>query len=91
MNRRLALAALAAPTAAAALLVHAAGPWHVYASRHGIWVTPEPRRSCPRCHGAGGWWDGDPSRSDMEQCGCWADRRSLHVRLLPYRKDDAPF
>ncbi|MFF4771062.1 hypothetical protein ACFY1V_31595 [Streptomyces sp. NPDC001255] len=89
MKRLLVLtAALAIP---AAVLVRTAGPWRLMASRHGIWITPEARPSCPRCHGAGGWWDGDPSQPDMEACGCWADRRSLRIRLLPYRPEDAPF
>nr|WP_202524945.1 hypothetical protein [Streptomyces sp. SID4926] len=81
-------AALAVP---AAVLVRTAGPWRLMASRHGIWITPEPRPSCPRCHGAGGWWDGDPTFPDMEACGCWAGRRSLSIPLLPYRVGPAPF
>lgn len=85
--------ALLAATAllAAMSAIRAYGPWHVMASRHGIWITPEARPSCPRCHGAGGWWDGDPSQPDMEACGCWADRRALRIPLLPYRPEDAPF
>ncbi|MET8724101.1 hypothetical protein [Streptomyces misionensis] len=70
---------LAAATAAATLT---AGHWRLYADRHRIELTPRPRRSCPDCRGAGGWWTGG-ANPEMEACGCWSDRRELRVRLLP--------
>ncbi|MFJ9931363.1 hypothetical protein ACIRU5_35765 [Streptomyces misionensis] len=70
---------LAAATAAAALK---AGHWRLYADRHRFQLTSQPRRSCPDCRGAGGWWTGD-ANPEMEACGCWADRPELRVRLVP--------
>ncbi|WP_030889872.1 hypothetical protein [Streptomyces sp. NRRL S-1868] len=61
----LAAVPLAAAMAAAALK---AGHWRLYADRHRIELKPQPRRSCPDCRGAGGWW---------------TNRRELRVRLLP--------
>ncbi|MET8615852.1 hypothetical protein [Streptomyces misionensis] len=79
---------LAAATAAATLK---AGHWRLYADRHRIELTPQPRRSCPGCLGAGGWWTGG-ANPEMEACGCWSDRRELRVRLLPVpaRPDNEP-
>jgi hypothetical protein len=70
---------LAAATVAAALRV---SHLKLYADRHRIELTPRPRRSCPDCRGAGGWWAGG-ANPEMEACGCWSDRRELRVRLLP--------
>jgi hypothetical protein len=56
---------LAAATAAAALKV---GHWRLYADRHRIELTPRPRRSCPDCRGASGWWVGG-ANPEMEACG----------------------
>lgn len=81
---------LAAATAAAALK---AGYWRLYADRHRIELTPQPRRSCPDCRGAGGWWVGG-ANPEMEACGCWSNRRELRIRLLPVRDpwpDEPPF
>ncbi|MGQ7754874.1 hypothetical protein ACUN29_41735 (plasmid) [Streptomyces sp. WC2508] len=70
---------LTAATAAAALK---AGHWKLHADRHRIHLTPHPRRSCPDCHGKGGWWTGD-AFPELEACGCWSDRREFRMRLLP--------
>ncbi|MGW1947353.1 hypothetical protein ACWCRC_23885 [Streptomyces sp. NPDC001940] len=45
-------------------------------------LKPQPRRSCPDCRGAGGWWVGG-ANPEMEACDCWATRRQLRIRLLP--------
>ncbi|MFD4543565.1 hypothetical protein [Streptomyces bauhiniae] len=66
----------------ALVLAAAAGRWRLYADRHRIELTPRPRRSCPACRCAGGWWTGG-AFPEMEACGCWAHRRELRVRLLP--------
>ena len=73
---------LAAAVPFAAVSVLKAGHWRLYADRHRIELTPRPRRSCPDCRGAGGWWVGGVN-PEMEACGCWSDRRELRVRLLP--------
>lgn len=94
MRPRTAVLAVAVPalvgTAAAAVLK--AGHWRLYADRHRIELTPRPRRSCPGCRGAGGWWVGG-ANPGMEACGCWSDRRELRIRLLPFpaRPDGPPF
>lgn len=76
-------------TVAAVLKV---GHWRMYADRHRIELTPRPRRSCPDCRGAGGWWVGG-ANPEMEACGCWAYRRELRIRLLPVPAwpDEPPF
>ncbi|MFE9348015.1 hypothetical protein [Streptomyces olivaceus] len=79
-------------TVAAAAAFIEAGHWRLYADRHRIELTPRPRRSCPDCQGAGGWWvDGD--NPEMEACGCWTNRRELRVRLRPVAAwpDGPPF
>ncbi|WP_327259841.1 hypothetical protein [Streptomyces sp. NBC_01240] len=77
------MAAAAVPLAlAAAATVLKAGHWELYADRHRIELAPRPRRSCPDCRGAGGWWVGG-ANPEMEACGCWATWRDLRVRLLP--------
>ncbi|MBK3521962.1 hypothetical protein JHN54_09885 [Streptomyces sp. MBT70] len=83
---------LAAVTAAAALR---ASHLKLYADRHRIELMPQPRRSCPDCRGAGGWWVGD-ANPEMEACGCWSDRRTLRIPLRPARRvepwpDEPPF
>lgn len=85
-----AAAVLVTVTAAAAVLE--AGPWRLYADRHRIELKPRPRRSCPDCRGAGGWWTGG-ANPEMEACGCWSERRELRVRLLPVPAwpDEPPF
>ncbi|MFJ4865968.1 hypothetical protein [Streptomyces sp. NPDC088748] len=83
-------AAVLVTVAAAAVLE--AGPWRLSADRHRIELKPRPRRSCPDCRGAGGWWTGGPF-PEMEACGCWSERRELRVRLLPVPAwpDEPPF
>ncbi|MFF5407874.1 hypothetical protein ACFY8K_34040 [Streptomyces misionensis] len=85
----LAAAPLAAATAAAALK---AGDRSLFADRHRIQLTSQPRRSCPDCRGTGGWWTGG-ANPEMEACGCWADRPELRVRLVPVPAwpDEPPF
>lgn len=82
-TRTAVLLAVAVPalvgTAAAVLK---AGHWRLYADRHRIELTPQVRRSCPDCRGAGGSWVGG-ANPEMEACGCWSDRRELRIRLLP--------
>ncbi|MFE8979072.1 hypothetical protein ACFYM7_37535 [Streptomyces cyaneofuscatus] len=87
------MAAAAVPlalTAAAAVLK--AGRWQLYADRHRIEITVQPRPGCPRCHGEGGWWTGG-AFPEMEACGCWANRREIRIRLLPVpaTPDETPF
>ncbi|MGW1093790.1 hypothetical protein ACWD4L_48510 [Streptomyces sp. NPDC002596] len=87
------MAAAAVPLAlAAAATVLKAGHWELYADRHRIELVPRPRRSCPDCRGAGGWWTSGPF-PDMEACGCWSDRRTLRLPLLPVPAwpDEPPF
>ncbi|WP_371606837.1 hypothetical protein [Streptomyces sp. NBC_01213] len=83
-------AAVLVTVAAAAVLE--SGHWRLYADRHRIELKPRPRRSCPDCRGAGGWWTGGPF-PEMEACGCWSERRELRVRLLPVPAwpDEPPF
>ncbi|MFE4310429.1 hypothetical protein ACFRR6_30785 [Streptomyces sp. NPDC056891] len=91
--RTAALVAAAVPaTVAAAAAVLEAGHWQLYADRHRIHLTPVARRSCPDCRGAGGWWTGGPF-PEMEACDCWATRRELRIRLLPFPAwpDEPPF
>ncbi|CAM5542212.1 hypothetical protein I6J39_34390 (plasmid) [Streptomyces californicus] len=77
------LLAAAVPLAAATVAVALkAGHWRLYADRHHIELKPQPRRSCPDCRGAGGWWV-DGANPEMEACRCWTDRRELRIRLLP--------
>ncbi|MFE1784076.1 hypothetical protein ACFW9F_16195 [Streptomyces sp. NPDC059506] len=76
------VAAAVLVTAAAAAAVLEAGHWRPYVDRHRIELKPRPRRSCPDCRGAGGWWV-DGANPEMEACSCWAYRRELRVRLLP--------
>ncbi|MFJ4007733.1 hypothetical protein ACIPWL_30375 [Streptomyces sp. NPDC090023] len=66
----------------ALVLAMASGRWRLSADRHRIELTPRPRRSCPDCRGAGGWWTGG-ANPEMEACGCWSDRRALRLRLRP--------
>ncbi|MCT9094199.1 hypothetical protein N4G70_35970 [Streptomyces sp. ASQP_92] len=66
-----------------------AGHRRLYADRHRIELKPRPRRSCPDCRGAGGWWTSGPFL-EMEACGCWSERRELRVRLLPVAAWDEP-
>ncbi|MBV1957250.1 hypothetical protein KUG12_23385 [Streptomyces sp. BV333] len=80
---------IAAATAAVALK---AGHWRLYADRHRIELKPRPRRSCPDCRGAGGWWV-DGANPEMEACSCWSERRELRIRLraVPAWPDEPPF
>jgi hypothetical protein len=92
-TRTAALVAAAVPiTVAAAATVLKASHWRLYADRHRIELKPQPRRSCPDCRGAGGWWVGG-ANPEMEACDCWANRRELRVRLLPVPAwpDEPPF
>ncbi|WP_030980297.1 hypothetical protein [Streptomyces sp. NRRL S-1824] len=83
------MAAAAVPLALAAVLK--AGHWELYADRHRVELVPRPRRSCPGCRGAGGWWTSGPF-PDMEAFGCWSDRRTLRLPLLPVSAwPDDPF
>ena len=87
------LVAAAVPVmVAAAAAVLEAGRWRLYADRHRIELTPRPRRSCPDCRGAGGWWV-DGANPEMEACGCWATRRELRIRFQPVAAwpDEPPF
>ncbi|WP_052744362.1 hypothetical protein [Streptomyces odonnellii] len=86
------LAAAVPRTAATATAVLRASHLKLYADRHRIELKPQPRRSCPDCRGAGGWWVGG-AIPEMEARGCWMNRRELRVRLLPLPAwpDDAPF
>jgi hypothetical protein len=86
------VAAAVPATVIAAAAVLKAGHWQLHADRHRIELTPRPRRSCPDCRGAGGWWTSGPF-PDMEACGCWSDRRELRIRLLPLpaTPDEPPF
>lgn len=79
-------------TATAAAIALKAGHWRLTCSRHGIWLEPLPRCSCPDCRGAGGWWVGG-ANPEMEACGCWSNRRELRIRLLPVPAwpDEPPF
>ena len=91
--RTVALVAAAMPgTLAVAAAVLKAGHWQLYADRHRIELLPRPRRRCPHCHGAGGWWVGG-ANPETEACGCWSDRRELRIRLLPIPSQpyDNPF
>lgn len=84
------LLAAAVPLAAVvAAAVLKANHLKLYADRHRIEITARPRPNCPHCHGAGGWWTGG-AFPEMEACGCWSDRRELHVRLLPVLAWDEP-
>ncbi|MFD3565444.1 hypothetical protein ACFWVU_38140 [Streptomyces sp. NPDC058686] len=85
-------AAVPVTVAAVAAVLEAAGPWRLYADRHRIELKPQPRRSCPDCRGAGGWWVGG-ANPEMEACDCWATRRQLRIRLLPVPAwpDEPPF
>ncbi|WP_051718175.1 hypothetical protein [Streptomyces megasporus] len=87
----LALGATAA-VAAATVCVRTAGPWSLHVSRHLIELSPTARRNCPDCRGQGGWWIGG-ANPEMEACGCWSDRPTLRVRLLPRPPipDEPPF
>ncbi|MFE1028599.1 hypothetical protein ACFW5I_29245 [Streptomyces sp. NPDC058818] len=87
------LVAAAVPvTVAVAAAVLEAGRWRLYADRHRIELQPRPRRSCPVCRGAGGWWV-DGANPEMEACGCWTTRRELRLRLQPVAAwpDEPPF
>ncbi|MFI2031899.1 hypothetical protein [Streptomyces buecherae] len=79
---------LALATAATALKV---GHRRLHVDRHRIQLTPQPRRSCPDCRGAGGWWVDGP-HPEMEACPCWASRRELRLRLpAASGLDEPPF
>ncbi|HEY9327045.1 MAG TPA: hypothetical protein VIS09_02200 [Streptomyces sp.] len=87
------LLAAAVPLAAAtATAVLRARHLKIYADRHRIEITAQPRPSCLRCHGEGGWWTGG-AFPEMEACGCWSDRREIRIRLLPIPAwpDEPPF
>ncbi|MFB7030958.1 MULTISPECIES: hypothetical protein [unclassified Streptomyces] len=86
-----ALPATAATVAVAAALVLKAGAWELDISRHEIRLTPRPRKGCPDCRGAGGWWSDGPY-PDGETCWCW-DRptRTLHLLPRPDWADEPPF
>ncbi|MET9694294.1 hypothetical protein ABZY81_38745 [Streptomyces sp. NPDC006514] len=77
---------------AAATSVLKSGRWQLYADRLRIELTPRPRRSCPDCRGEGGWWV-DGAHPEMEACGCWANRPTWRIRLLPVPAwpDEHPF
>ncbi|MDP9607776.1 hypothetical protein [Streptomyces demainii] len=92
LRAALLLAAAVPLTAATAAAVLTVGHWRLHADWHRIELTPRPRRSCPDCRGAGGWWVGG-ANPEMEACGCWADRPELRVRLLPAPAwlDEPPF
>ncbi|MGW2183317.1 hypothetical protein ACWCXX_35800 [Streptomyces sp. NPDC001732] len=77
---------LTAATAAAALR---AGHLKLYADRHRIEITAQPRPDCPRCHGEDGWWTSG-AFPEMEACGCWSDRSEIRIRLLPVPARDEP-
>ncbi|MCZ1012675.1 hypothetical protein [Streptomyces lydicus] len=85
------LAALPVAVATATAVLKA-GHWRLYADRHRIELKPQPRRSCPDCRGDGGWWVGG-ANPEMEACSCWAYRRELCIRLLPFPAwpDEPPF
>ncbi|MEV8529000.1 hypothetical protein AB0451_33420 [Streptomyces sp. NPDC052000] len=86
------LVAAAVLVTVAAGAVPEAGHWRLYAERHRIELRPRPRRSCPDCRAAGGWWVGGLF-PEMEACGCWTDRRELSVRLraVPDWPDEPSF
>ncbi|MFJ8692841.1 hypothetical protein [Streptomyces roseolilacinus] len=69
----------ATATAAAALR---ASHLKLYADQHRIELKPQPRRSCPGCLGAGGWWVSGAS-PETEACGYWSNRPELRIRLRP--------
>ncbi|MFJ4526170.1 hypothetical protein ACIP4Y_35520 [Streptomyces sp. NPDC088810] len=83
---------LLATAVGAVVLTLKAGRWQLCADRYRIELTPRPRRSCPDCRGAGGWWVGS-ANPEMEACGCWSDRRELRIPLLsvPAWPDEPPF
>lgn len=56
--------------------------WSVIVSRHAVWISPQPLRSCPDCQGHGGWWVDGPY-PEMEACGCWYGRREYRIPLRP--------
>ncbi|GAA2733403.1 hypothetical protein [Streptomyces nogalater] len=87
LRAALMLAAAVPLAAARAAAMLKAGHWRLYADRHRIELMPRPRRSCPDCRGAGGWWGGG-ANPEMEACGCWAGRRTLRITLLPERSTD---
>ncbi|MFJ3786881.1 hypothetical protein [Streptomyces sp. NPDC090093] len=85
-----AVPATAVMTAAAALALKA-GAWQLDVSCHEIRLTPRPRKGCPGCRGAGGWWS-DGIYPDADACRCW-DRptRTLHLLPRPDWDDEPPF
>ncbi|MEU3049179.1 hypothetical protein ABZ705_22170 [Streptomyces sp. NPDC006984] len=91
---RAALLLAAVPAAAAGAVTFAlrAGRRRLHADRHRIELTPLPRRSCSDCRGEGGWWV-DGVNPEMEACGCWANRPTLRIPLLPVPAwpDEPPF
>ncbi|MBV7674318.1 hypothetical protein STHAL_33265 [Streptomyces halstedii] len=82
LRAALLLAAVPAVAAGAVTLALRTGHRRLHADRHRIELTPQPRRSCPDCWGDGGWWV-DGAHPEMEACGCWANRPTWRVRLLP--------
>ncbi|MFK0016192.1 hypothetical protein [Streptomyces sp. NPDC091027] len=86
------LLAAAIPLAVATAAALKAGHLAPHADRHRIELTPRPRRSCSDCRGEGGWWV-DGANPEMKACGCWANRPTRHVRLLPVPAwpDEPPF
>ncbi|MEV6131949.1 hypothetical protein AB0M05_35050 [Streptomyces violaceusniger] len=88
--RRVALLLAVVPAAAVTTAaVLKAGHFKLYADRHRIEITARPRPNCPHCHGEGGWWTGG-AFPEMEACGCWSDRHTLRIRLLPVPAWDEP-
>ncbi|MEV0604550.1 hypothetical protein AB0I82_35360 [Streptomyces sp. NPDC050315] len=89
MRTALLLAAAVPASVGVATFVLKAARWQLHVDRHRIELLPQPRRHCPHCHGAGGWWVGG-AFPEMEACGCWSDRRELRIRLLPIPAWDEP-
>uniref|UniRef100_UPI002F90958F hypothetical protein n=1 Tax=Streptomyces sp. NBC_01553 TaxID=2975877 RepID=UPI002F90958F len=90
---RIALLLAAVPAAAATVAAIAlkTSAWQLTASRHEIRLSPRPRKNCPDCKGAGGWWSEGPY-PDGEQCWCW-DRPEHTLRLARRNPwpDEPPF
>ncbi|MFJ8856442.1 hypothetical protein [Streptomyces sp. NPDC102437] len=89
LRAALLLAAAVPLTVATAAVVLRASHLKLYADRHRIEITAQPRPDCPPCRGEGGWWTGG-AFPEMEACGCWSDRREIRIRLLPVPGWDEP-
>ncbi|WP_411575209.1 hypothetical protein [Streptomyces fradiae] len=91
---RAALLLAALPAAAGAVAVALkAGHRQLHVDRHRFDLAPQPRRSCLYCQGDGDWGV-DGVNPEMEACGCWANRPTWRLRLLPVRAawpDEPPF